>query len=186
MTSHSKIGAISHWTNLSEFAFPDLGLLLGKLLPSSSAPCLKAQSGPLSHLPLMRKSKHTPLKYWSLAPSLCWKWHFSPRSQEPEDRYLKHSLLPSLSPCFCRFWEVSYRQYCESEAVSLDLFGAPSVVWVAFSTDENGNKVVFVVFMPISEAAMIDAGVGDIACKNFWAGARTKCYKTTRSPIRSM
>lgn len=163
-------------TNLPKFALAVPGLLLETLSRSSCKLCLKLQSGPLSHLPLFKKSKHTPLIDCSLASSSCRKWHFSPREQEPDEMNLKHSLSPSLAPTFCRL-ETSYRQYCESDSLSGGLFTAPSEL-VAFSINVYGDKVVFVDFMDISAEDIVDAGVGEIAWINFWeAWAGTKCYR---------
>lgn len=151
--------------NLLDEAFPDPRLLRGRSSPSSCKLCLKLQSGPLSHFPLLIKSKQTPLIYCSLASISCWKWHLSPRGHDPDETNLKHIFSPSPAPCLCRFCETSYLQYCESERLSLDLFAAsfsPVVVY--------GDNVVFVDFIPISVAVIIAAGVGEIAWINFWNG----------------
>lgn len=157
---HEKTSSSSININLLELAAPD-----ADLPPSSCKLCLKLQSGPLSHFPLLRKSKHTPLEYCCIASSSCLKWHFS-LGQEPEETNLKQSLSPLPSPCFCLFWDTSYLQYCDSDVLSPGLFVAPSG-GTALSTLVYGDKVVFGGFALSSGFDIVDAGVGDIAWINF-------------------
>lgn len=145
--------------NLLELAAPD-----ADLSPSSCKLCLKLQSGPFSHFPLLRKSKQTPLEYCSEASSSCLNWHLFPLGQEPEETNLKQSLspAPAPSPCFCLFCDTSYLQYCDSEVLSPGLFVAPSGGAV-LSTFVYGHKVVFGGLALSSVFDIVDAGVGDIA-----------------------
>jgi hypothetical protein len=91
--------------------------------------------------------------------------HLSPWGQEPDDVNLKHSSLPwTPSPCFCRLFEASYRQYCVSILIELRFEDSLASFGTCIaSMSLYGDRVVFGGFAPISAADMVDDGVGDMA-----------------------
>lgn len=48
---------------------------------------------------------------------------------------------------------------------------------LALSTTIYGDKVAFCGFVQSSEVDIVEAGIGDIACMNFWKKGGYKCYE---------